>query len=71
MEKRISRRIFLQAGALALGTVAVSKVTAIGSVFAAQPVKSPVFFTQDISAAGLLKIYSRIKRHLGIRAPHC
>ncbi len=64
MSKRISRRNFLQAGALALGAVAVSKVTGIGSVFAAQPEKSPVFFTKDISAAGLLKVYSRVNQNI-------
>jgi len=59
MEKRISRRNFLRVGALALGIVAVSKVTGVGSVFAAQQEKSRVFFTKDISDAGLLNIYPR------------
>jgi len=64
MEKRISRRDFLQVSALALGTVAVGKVTGTSSVFAAQMEKSRVFFTEDISAAGLLKIYSRINQNI-------
>lgn len=64
MEKQISRRTFLQTGALALGTVAVTRFGGIDNVFAAQQEKSQVFFTQDISAAGLLKIYSKINRDI-------
>jgi len=64
MEKRISRRDFLQVSALALGTVAVGNVTGTSSVFAAQMEKSRVFFTEDISTAGLLKIYSRINQNI-------
>ena len=60
----ISRRKFLQTGALALGTVAVSKFSDIGDVFAAQQGKSPVFFTNDISAAGLLKVYAKINQEI-------
>jgi uncharacterized Fe-S center protein len=62
MANNISRRIFLQTGALALGTVAVSRYSGIGNAFAAQQEKSQVFFTNDISAAGLLKIYSKINQ---------
>ena len=58
----ISRRKFLQTGALALGTVAVSRYSGIGNAFAAQQGKSPVFFTNDISAARLLKIYAKINQ---------
>ena len=64
MTNKISRRDFLQTSALALGTVAVSRVTGIGSAFAAQQERSPVFFTNDISAAGLLKIYSRVNQNI-------
>ena len=62
MGKKISRRDFLQTGAVALGTVAASRFTGIGSVFAAQQESSRVFFTNDISAAGLLKIYARMNQ---------
>ena len=62
MANDISRRKFLQTGALALGTVAVSKFTGIGNAFAALQENSQVFFTKDISAAGLLKIYSKINQ---------
>lgn len=64
MANHISRRIFLQTGALALGTVAVSRYSGIGNVFAAQQEKSQVFFTKDISADGLLKIYSKINQDI-------
>jgi uncharacterized Fe-S center protein len=64
MANYISRRRFLQTGALALGTVAVSRYTGIGDVFAAQQENSRVFFTSDISAAGLLKIYSKINQNI-------
>ena len=62
MVKQISRRSFLKSSAIALGTVAVCDFKGIGNVFAAQQEKSQVFFTKDISAAGLLKIYSRINQ---------
>jgi uncharacterized Fe-S center protein len=62
MAINITRRIFLQTGALALGTVAVSRFPGTGAAFAAQQEKSRVFFTNDISAAGLLKIYAKINQ---------
>jgi hypothetical protein len=62
MKKQISRRNFLKTSAIAVGTVAVSNFKGVGSVFAAQQEKSQVFFTEDISAAELLKIYSKINQ---------
>ncbi|KAA0890383.1 DUF362 domain-containing protein [Oryzomonas rubra] len=62
MANNISRRNFLQTGAVALGTVAVSRFGGISNVFAAQQEQSQVFFTKDISAAGLLQIYSKINQ---------
>lgn len=64
MANNISRRRFLQTGAIALGTVAVSRYTGIGNALAAQQEQSQVFFTDDISAAGLLNIYSKINRDI-------
>jgi uncharacterized Fe-S center protein len=64
MTNIISRRKFLQTSALALGTVAVSKFSGIGNAFAAQQEKSQVFFTNDISATGLLKIYAKINQDI-------
>lgn len=60
MENKISRRDFLKKSAIALGGVAVSALAGMGSSVAAGQNRSPVFFTEDISANGLLKIYSRI-----------
>jgi uncharacterized Fe-S center protein len=62
MEKQISRRNFLKTSAVALGAVAASGFTGMGSAFAAQQDKSQVFFTKDISVSGLLKIYSKINQ---------
>jgi uncharacterized protein len=62
MGRNISRRIFLQIGAAALGAVVVSDFKELGYAFAADQVKSQVFFTEDISVNGLLKIYSKINQ---------
>jgi len=62
MEKQISRRNFLQVSAVALGAVAVSNLTGVGSAVAAPQNKTQVFFTKDISVNGLLKIYSKINQ---------
>ena len=62
MEKKISRRDFLQITAVGLATVAMSDLKGIGSAFAAGQSKSQVFFTEDISVNGLLKIYSKINQ---------
>ena len=56
MEGQISRRSFLKNSAIALGGVAVCDVKGIGSALAAQPDRSRVFFTEDISVKGLLKL---------------
>jgi uncharacterized Fe-S center protein len=64
MTKNISRRKFLQTCALALGAVAASRYSVIGYAFAAQQDKSQVFFTNDISGAGLLKIYAKINQDI-------
>ncbi len=60
MDNSISRRGFLKKGAIVLGVVAVSELEGIGNAVAALQGRSRVFFTGDISAAGLLKIYSKI-----------
>jgi uncharacterized protein len=62
MKSHISRRGFLKTGAIALGTVALGDYKGIGSAVAAAENKSQVFFTKDISANGLLKIYSKINQ---------
>jgi hypothetical protein len=62
MERKISRRGFLKGSAIALGAVAVCGFKGIDSAVAAGQNKSQVFFTEDISVNGLLKIYSKINR---------
>ena len=64
MGKDISRRNFLQIGAAALGAVAVSDFKGLGNAFAVEQEKSQVFFTEDISDNGLLKIYSKINQSM-------
>ncbi len=60
MEREISRRTLLKNSAVALGGVAAFGLSGIGSAAGANQGKSVVFFTKDISANGLLKIYSKI-----------
>ncbi len=71
MEKDISRRNFLKAGAVALGAAALAGLPGTGSAAVAGSGKTQVFFTKDISVNGLLKIYSRINQgmtgRLGIK----
>jgi len=64
MENEISRRNFLKNSAIALGVGAFSGLHGAARVFAEGPDKSEVFFTKDISANGLLKIYSRINQDI-------
>ena len=62
---KTSRRTFLKAGTAAIGAIALGNMVQLpvaGGAFAASPAqKSQVFFTDDISVAGLHKIYERIK----------
>jgi len=62
MERQISRRSFLKGSAIVLGAVAVCDFKGIGSAVASGQNKSQVFFTEDISVNGLLKIYSKINQ---------
>jgi hypothetical protein len=61
MQNRSSRREFLKTGAVALAGVSLSGFQGTGSVHAEGQHKSQVFFTNDISAEGLLRVYSRIR----------
>jgi uncharacterized Fe-S center protein len=60
MEKKILSRTFLKSSSFALGADAAGDLQAAGSTVAEQQNKSKVFFTNDISVSGLLKIYSQI-----------
>jgi len=64
MEREISRRSFLKNSAIVLSAGALSGLSGAGNVFAEVPDKSKVFFTRDISANGLLTIYSRINQDI-------
>ena len=59
----ISRRLFLQAAAAAAAVSACSTQ----AKFAAQQPRASVFFTSDISAAGLVAIYSKVNAGVGGR----
>ncbi len=61
MKKNMSRRSFMKTGALALGALAVADVP-MGKALAASGDKAQVFFTENISAEGLLTIYAKINR---------
>ena len=69
MDKKLSRRGFLKAGAVALGTFAVCHIKGIGSVFATSQNTSQVFFTPDISINGLVEIYSKINKKSPAKSP--
>lgn len=69
--KSISRRVFLKGGALAVGGAALAGMASgFDSAFAAsaendaggRQEKATVFFTSDISAEGLRKLYARVNR---------
>ncbi len=65
MEKCITRRSFLKTGTIALGAVAAVDFKAIRGVVAEETPDIPeVFFTEDISADGLLKVYEKIQQKI-------
>lgn len=60
MQERMERRSFLKGSALALGSVALGELSSAGAHAITQDPKSKVFFTQDLSGQGLMKVYSKI-----------
>lgn len=64
MGKNISRRSFIKNSALALGVAATANIKDVGNAFAATDSKAKVYFTNDISADGLLKIYAKINQQI-------
>lgn len=64
MENNSSRRGFIKTGSIALGAVALSDLIGFGGARAAGSDKSKVFFTDDISDAGLVNIYSKISQEV-------
>jgi len=59
----MERRIFLKQGAIVMGGATVSELSGIQA--AAATAKSQVFFTRDISGAGLLQVYSKVCQRIG------
>ncbi|HEX3894375.1 MAG TPA: DUF362 domain-containing protein [Terracidiphilus sp.] len=67
MGTRMLRRTFLKTSAIALGGAAVGDFRSFAEAaqkLTTPPDKSQVFFTDDISVNGLLKIYSRINQDI-------
>ncbi|MGE4265214.1 MAG: DUF362 domain-containing protein [Desulfovibrio sp.] len=78
MDEKMTRRGFLKTGALAVGAVAAYELAGLGGALAAQPGtagaattgtaagtsgdSAQVFFTRDISVAGLLKLYAKVNQ---------
>ena len=65
MSRHISRRTFLEVGVATAGAVAAAELGGFGRAAAAEPVKARVYFTEDISPAGLLKVYQKISGEIG------
>lgn len=69
----VSRRGFIKGSAVALGGIALggcagaSARQPASAVRSAEPGRSEVFFTQDLSARGLVELYSRIGGSIGGR----
>lgn len=65
MTKQLSRRNFLKGSAVAVGALATGAFSAVDTLLAAPPTPaSKVFFTQDISVEGLLKVYAQVNQHM-------
>jgi len=63
-QSTMTRRSFLKISALTLGAATMSDFASAAGPPAGQQGTSRVFFTQDISAAGLLKAYSKISGNI-------
>lgn len=63
LKTQVSRRTFIKTGIAVLGATAVTGFSGTLRAEAAEE-KSTVFFTDDITANGLLKIYGRINRSI-------
>lgn len=60
MGKKLSRRRFIKNSALALTTFATANLNGVKDVFALSQEPAKVFFTEDLSAKGLVDIYAKI-----------
>lgn len=64
MQNKIERRDFLKGSALVLGCATVGELSALDAVASAPKNAPRVFFTPDLTAASLLKLYSKIHHHI-------
>ena len=65
MKKNLSRRDLLKTGTVALGAAALGTISLSADVQGnTMQEKSKVYFTDEITVAGLLKVYEKIKRSL-------
>ncbi len=70
MSNRLTRRSFLKGGILAAGALATGLLPLGRSAFGAAPEekapaeKATVYFTKDISATGLIKLYEHVSRDI-------
>lgn len=65
MKEPASRREFVKAGSVAMGSLAVAGLGGCRTPFAAGTERAAdVFFTDDISAVGLLRAYDKVKRNI-------
>lgn len=60
MNKKLSRRDLLKTGSLAFGAAALGTLSTPRQAMAKSEEKPKVYFTDDISVAGLLKVYEKI-----------
>jgi hypothetical protein len=60
MKQHLSRRGLLKGSAIALGGAGIADKRGEAAASGKDPSKSPVYFTRDISVAGLLRIYAKI-----------
>lgn len=64
MTNKLSRRDLLKTGTVALGAAAMGALSTTERIMAASEEKPKVYFTDDISPIGLLKVYDKIKSRL-------
>lgn len=65
MSEPISRRNFIKTSVVAAGAVAAGSIAGMNTASAEETQKAKVYFTDDISPAGLLKIYQKINQEIG------
>lgn len=63
MEKKITRRSALKAGAIAIGAATFCRLPSLAETTSTAK-KSKVYFTKDLSAKGLKKMYALVNREL-------